>query len=71
MTFLIRDYENSNVDLVIQTKTTTMSEIETIISDVKNTAPDSYTLDDLIESLPEDCEILLDYENVGKNSLYF
>ena len=59
--FLLRDLESGEVDAVIKTTTSTKEEVMDIIAKTKDDLEDVWSLDDILENLPDDCEVLAGY----------
>lgn len=67
MVYLLKDLSNNDVDAVIIAETSTKEEIEEVIDKVKEI--DCYTWEDLIEALPNDCEVYDRWSDL--KSLYY
>ena len=62
---LLEDYENDKVDAVIISETNTKEDINCIITQVKANNPENWTIDDIIEALPNDCEVWTRWQDLG------
>ena len=52
----LKDLSEGTVDAVIITKTSTVADVETAIAKAKE--KDDYQWEDLLEALPDDCEVI-------------
>lgn len=66
--YFLKDLEEDCVDAVIVATTSTLEDIKNAIYKAKEL--DDYTWEDLIESLPDDCEIY-DYWNNEDKTIYY
>lgn len=57
MIIFLKELCDDTVDGVIITKTSTKEDISCAITKVKTEYPESYQWEDIIEALPEDCEV--------------
>ena len=60
MIITLRDSINSNLDAIIITEQTLVSEIQDIIDELKESWGDDYpddTFEEIVNALPEDCEV--------------
>lgn len=56
MMFLLKDMEERTIDAVIISKTSTAEEIQSAIDRAREI--EDYQWDDIVEALPDDCEII-------------
>lgn len=65
--FFLSDIDENNIDAVIISSTSTKSDIEKAIHNVKLSVED-YTLDNIIENLPSDCKL---YHRWSSETVYY
>lgn len=66
--YFLKDLEEGTIDAVILAETSTLEEVENAIDEAKEI--EDYAWEDLVEALPDDCEIY-DYWNNEDKTIYY
>lgn len=69
----MKDLETNQLDYILRSRTTTKEEIENVIGEIKKELEGEWQITDILERLPEDVEVIVNYTNchAGKNIIFY